>query len=374
LTTKDNKYFIIIGTVILLAIAFFLLKELQSILVPFFLAVIITFISYPFHRYLRRKKIPGWAATIIVLIIIIIIANLASVFIVTSVNSFASDFPKYEIKFKSGIQSILHTLKFSPQDAKNFNESIKIKNLLLGGSITSTLTSIFSSILGIFGDFILILIYVVFLLTELGSIKHRIGMAFTPEKAKSIDIILEEIFFDVKKYIAGKTLVNLIQGIIMGTILWAFGVDYFIIWGFLCFFARYIPNIGSLISTVLPGIIAFLQFDGILMPIIIILVLVIVDNVIGNVLEPRFLGDQLDLSPLLLLLSLLFWGYVWGVVGMILSVPIMSMIKITLSKFESTRPAAILMSYNQKTLLKKDGGRITGRIKQILKKKKPDGD
>jgi len=108
------------------------------------------------------------------------------------------------------------------------------------------------------------------------------------------------------------------------------------------------------------------------MPIIIILVLVIVDNVIGNVLEPRFLGDQLDLSPLLLLLSLLFWGYVWGVVGMVLSVPIMSMIKITLSKFESTRPAAILMSYNQKNFVEKEGGKFTGKIKQILKKKKQD--
>jgi len=115
--------------------------------------------------------------------------------------------------------------------------------------------------MGIFGDFILILIYVVFLLSELGSIKQRIGRAFSPEKAKSIDIVLEEIFLDVKKYIAGKTLVNLIQGIIMGTILWAFGVDYFIIWGFLCFFARYIPNIGSLISTILPGIISAVRWN-----------------------------------------------------------------------------------------------------------------
>src|SRR5947207_16030248 len=98
MTTKDSKYFIIIGTVILLAIAFFLLKELQSILVPFFLAVIITFISYPFHKFLRSKKIPGWAATIIILIIIVVIANIANVFILTSLNLFVDDFPKYQLK------------------------------------------------------------------------------------------------------------------------------------------------------------------------------------------------------------------------------------------------------------------------------------
>ena len=183
-----------------------------------------------------------------------------------------------------------------------------------------------------------------------------------------IEDILGEIFTDVKKYIVGKTLVNLIQGIVMGTILWAFGVDYYFIWGFLTFFSRYIPNIGSLVSTILPGIICFLQFDNIITPIIIILILVIVDNVIGNILEPKYLGDQLDLSPLLLLLSLIFWGYVWGIVGMILSVPIMSMIKITLSRFESTKQVAILMSYKKPDFGDEVERKIGRKIKRIFKK------
>jgi predicted PurR-regulated permease PerM len=138
-----------------------------------------------------------------------------------------------------------------------------------------------------------------------------------------------------------------LQGFIFGFILWLFGVDFYFVWGFLCFFSHYVPNIGSLISTILPGLTALLQFDNIITPIIIIILLIVVQNVIGNILEPKYLGDQLDLSPLLLLLSLIFWGYVWGIVGMILSVPIMSMIKIVLSKFEGTKSVAILMSYNK---------------------------
>ena len=143
------------------------------------------------------------------------------------------------------------------------------------------------------------------------------------------------------------TFVNLLQGIIFGTILWMFGVDFYFVWGFLCFFSHYVPNFGSLISTILPGLLAFLQFDNIITPIIIIILLIVVQNVIGNILEPKYLGDQLNLSPLLLLVSLIFWGYVWGIVGMILSVPIMSMLKITLSKFENTKSISILMSYNK---------------------------
>jgi AI-2 transport protein TqsA len=369
LTTKNNKYLIIIGTVILLVIAFFLLRELKSILIPFFIAIVITFIFHPFYRFLKSKRVPGWVAIVIILLIIVVIANIASVFIFTSVNSFAADFPKYEIKFRAFSLSMFKSLKLTDTDIRSINESLQLKNMLLEGSVTSTITSIFSSVLSVFGDFVLILIYVVFLLSELGSIKQRIGMAFTPEKAKKLDETLIEIFTDVKKYIVGKTLVNLIQGFLLGLILWAFGVDYYFIWGFLCFLSRYIPNIGSLISTILPAIIAFLQFDNIITPIIIVVLLVVVDNVIGNVLEPKFLGDQLDLSPLLLLLSLLFWGYVWGIVGMILSVPIMSMIKITLSKFESTRPAAILMSY-KKSPAEKEGNIINKKIKNIFKKPK----
>jgi predicted PurR-regulated permease PerM len=243
--------------------------------------------------------------------------------------------------------SLLRNLNLSDADMQNMNESLKIKNLLMEGSITSALTGIFTSVISLFGDFILIIIYIVFLLSELGSIRERIKRAFSKDRSDKINEIVYEIFADVRKYIVGKTLINLLQGIIFGAILWIFGVDYYLVWGFLCFFSHYVPNFGSLISTILPGLLAFLQFDSIITPVIIILLLIVVQNVIGNILEPKYLGDQLDLSPLLLLVSLIFWGYVWGIVGMILSVPIMSMLKITLSKFETTKSISILMSYKK---------------------------
>lgn len=348
MTDKKNKALTIVASLLIVVITFIILKELKTILIPFFIAVIISFVFEPLYEFLKKKRVPSAVAIILILLIIIAISNITSVFVFTSINTFAADLPKYEEKFRMMVAAVFHYLKFSDVDIQNMHESLKVKNLLMQGSITSALTGVFSSIIGIFGDFVLILFYVVFILSEMGSIRQRIKRAYTAEKAKQIQEILTETFADVKKYIVGKTLVNLFQSIVFGFILWAFGVDFYLVWAFLCFIAHYIPNIGSLVATILPAIIALLQFDNIVTPIIIVALLIIVQNVIGNVMEPKYLGDQLDLSPLLLLFSLIFWGYVWGVVGMILSVPIMSMLKIVLSKFEETKSIAILMSYNKR--------------------------
>jgi len=351
---RYSKALGIIAAIAILVFSFVLLKELKTILIPFFIALIITFIFEPLYNFLRKKKIPAFASIILILLIIVLISNITSIFVVTSINTFAAELPRYEQKFREFAISIFNRLNLNDTDIQKLNESLKIKNLLMEGSITSALTGIFSSVLGIFGDFVLILIYIVFLLSELGSIRERIKKAFSADRADKISDIINEIFTDVKKYIVGKTMINLLQGFIFGFILWLFGVDFYFVWGFLCFFSHYIPNVGSLISTILPGLTAVLQFDNIITPIIIIILLIVVQNIIGNILEPKYLGDQLDLSPLLLLVSLIFWGYVWGIAGMILSVPIMSMLKITLSKFESTKSVAILMSYNKQknTLIK----------------------
>jgi len=369
MTDKNNKIVTVLASMLIVVVAFIVLRELKSILIPFFIALILTFIFEPLYNFLREKKIPAAVAIIAILLIIIIISNIASIFIITSINSFAAEFPKYEAKFRDIVISLFQMLRLSETEIQHLNESLQIKNLLMQGSLTTALTGIFSSVVGIFGDFILILIYLVFLLTEMGSIRERIKKAYTEERSNKITEITTEIFGDVKKYIVGKTLINLFQGIVFGFILWAFGVDFYLVWAFLCFFSHYVPNIGSIISTILPALIAILQFDNIITPIIIIILLIVVQNVIGNILEPKYLGDQLDLSPLLLLFSLIFWGYVWGIIGMILSVPIMSMLKIVLSKFEGTRSVAVLMSYNKTAPVRRESF-IRTRVKAIIKKKK----
>ncbi|MBS1552258.1 MAG: AI-2E family transporter [Bacteroidetes bacterium] len=357
----NNKFLNIAAGLFLAGFSVYVMKELSSILIPFVLAVIIAFVFEPFYSWMLSKKVPSFLAVIAVIIALVIISNIASVFIIASINSFSSDFSVYEKKFTDFFNSLIQSLHLSPEETQNLNEFLKISNLLQQGSFTNFIAGFFTSFLSVFGDFILILFYVIFILSEMIHIKERIRIAFKDRKADNIISTLDRIFIDVRKYITGKTLISLILGTLSGFVLWLFGVDFYFIWGFLIFLMHFIPSIGALIAISLPSMVMFLQFDNIFTPIFVTVLLLVLQNVIGNIVEPKFLGDQLDLSPLLLLLSLFLGGYIWGIVGMVLSVPIVSMIKIILLNFESTRPIAILMSYKtseiEKDVLKHSKGK-----------------
>lgn len=368
---KDSKVLKVAAVLFILGVSVFALKTLQAILLPFFIAIIIAFIFEPFFELLKKKRVPSFLAIVIVILTIVIIANIVSVFILTSVGPFTAGIPKYQDKFNLLLQYASENLKNYGIDAVALKESMNLKNIIQDSSVQGWITSLFTSIASIFGDFVLILIYVIFILSELGSLKRRVLRAFSEERARRIANTMGDIFLDVRRYIVGKTVINLLHAILIGIILWLFDVDFYIVWAFLSFLMHYIPTIGSMIATILPFMTALVQFDSFGTAIVILIILIVLANVVGNIVEPQVLGDKLDLSPILLLLSLIMWGYVWGVMGMILSIPIMSMIKIVLMNFESTRPVAILMSYNQSSItdIKKEN-LYTHKIKKILTPKK----
>ncbi len=368
---KDSKVLKVAAVLFILGVSVFALKTLQAILLPFFIAIIIAFIFEPFFELLKKKRVPSFLAIVIVILTIVIIANIVSVFILTSVGPFTAGIPKYQDKFNLLLQYAADNLKNYGIDAIALRESMNLKNIIQDSSVQGWITSVFTGIASIFGDFVLILIYVIFILSELGSLKRRVLRAFSEERARRIANTMGDIFLDVRRYIVGKTVINLLHAILIGIILWLFDVDFYIVWAFLSFLMHYIPTIGSMIATILPFMSALVQFDSFGTAIVILIILIVLANVVGNIIEPQVLGDKLDLSPILLLLSLIMWGYVWGVMGMILSIPIMSMIKIVLMNFESTRPVAILMSYNQSSItdIKKEN-LYTHKIKKILTPKK----
>ncbi|MBE2255591.1 MAG: AI-2E family transporter [Ignavibacteria bacterium] len=356
MSDSNRKFFVFVGGAILTCLGVFVLIELQSILLPFFIAIIISFLFLPVFEWLKSKKLPSWLALTIVMILILLLANVSSLFIFTSISAFESALPEYQQKFDALYNSIFASLASMGIDVDGLKTTISSSSSMSFGNLTSIATSLFSSIAGIFGDFVLIMIYVVFLLSEFSSINRRILVAFSADKARKIVDTFNDIFNDVRRYLVGKTIINLIEGFVIGVILWAFGVDFYVVWGILVFLMNYIPNIGSFIATVLPFITALFNYDNIIMPIIILVIMIAVANIFGNMIEPKVFGDTLDLSPILILVALIFWGYVWGIMGMILSIPIMSMIKIIMMKFDATRPAAILMSYNLTRFNKKNPG------------------
>ena len=345
MTDKNpNQFLNFVAGIFLVGFIVFVLKELQSILLPLFIGVIISFIFLPFYNFLVKKKIPAAISVIVVLLTIIIISNIASLIIFTSINSFSAEFPKYENKFLDVFNSFIAKLDLSDDDIANFNNSLNLKTLIAGGKLTGAITGILTGVTGIMGNYILILFYVIFILSESESLKGRLSAAFAGKNDLDITKTLNDIFSGVKEYIAGKTLLSFLQAVLIGTFLWICGVDFYLVWGFLFFISDFIPNIGSLIVSVLVAAVMLLQFESIVKPAVILAVLIIIQNLKGNIIEPKIFGHRLDLSPLVLFFSLIFWGYIWGIIGMILSVPIMSMIKITFMNIPATKPIAILMS------------------------------
>lgn len=341
---KDNTLKLAAGLFVA-GVIYLFLKEFQTIILPFFVALIIAFVFEPLYRWLREKRVPAAVSVVLILILIVVISNLVSLFVVTSVNSFQSELPKYQEKFVGIYMSFANLLETNPYYNQYVKSHVDLTGMVDKINFSGMVQSLLAGVVGIFSNYILILIYVIFILTEIGSIRVRIQSAFSSERAGTISDTISSIFTDIKKYIVGKTLINFTHAALVVIILWMFGADFAIVWGFLTFFMAFIPNIGAIIATILPFLSTLMQFDGIAIPLIILIMLVVIGNVLGNILEPKIFGNTLNLSPLLLILSLIFWGHVWGIVGMFLSVPIMSIIKIVLSKFESTKPIALLMSH-----------------------------
>lgn len=345
---RSDRIVKIAAGVILIVIFIFILKELQTILLPFFVAVIIAFLFEPFYKWMRIKRIPGFLAIIIIIIILLILANVMSLFVFTSINSFQAEVPAYQLKFTNLYNSTVSAIESNEYFRQYLKPKMDIPDLLSGINFAGVLENLVGGTVAIFGNFVLIMIYVVFLLSEIGSLRKRLRMAYSIERARKVADIIDDVFEDVKKFIVRKTLINFSHAVLVYIVLIIFGVDFAIVWAFLTFFMAFIPNIGAILATILPFLSALIQYESFATPFVLLIVLTVIGFLMGNILEPKIFGNSLNLSPILILLALIFWGYVWGIVGMLLSVPILSMIKIILSKFESTAPVAILMSHEVK--------------------------
>ncbi|MCW8835919.1 MAG: AI-2E family transporter, partial [Rhodospirillales bacterium] len=212
---------------------------------------------------------------------------------------------------------------------------------------TSMIGEVAGSLTSLAGNAGIILIYVLFLLIEQRTFDQKLTHLFTNrDKERKTREILGHIQEDIQAYLWIKTLTSLLTGAIAYGILLLVGVDYAAFWAFIIFLLNYIPTIGSLVATTFPALLALVQFDTTIPAIIVIISLGAVQFAIGNLLEPRMMGRSLNISPLIVLLSLALWGNVWGVVGMFICVPITVALMIVCANFPETRPIAVMLSGN----------------------------
>ena len=217
-----------------------------------------------------------------------------------------------------------------------FLENVNLGSLLswLGGSVGSLLSSLF-----------LVLIYTAFLFTEQPAMAKKLdALASNPDEASNMRDIFTQITTQVQSYIWMKTLVSLATGLLSYLILIWVGVDFAAVWALLIFMLNFIPNLGSILGVMLPALLTLVQFDTLTPFILIAVGLGAVQFTIGNIIEPALMGKSFNLSSLMIILSLTFWGLLWGIPGMFLSVLIMVIFTIVCAKFDNLRGIAVILS------------------------------
>ncbi len=321
-----------------------LLIYAEGILIPLVFGVILWFLGKSFKKLVEKipfikKRLPGSVVNIIVFVLLVVLIGVLSKLITSNVDSLLLSLDNY----KTNIDKIL--AMFNERFHVDVVESVT--KAFEGFEYGEILTNIANSISSIFGDTIIILVYAAFMFSEESSFKLKLEKMFRDKlEYARVNGILSKIGTSFSDYIRLKTYVSLMTGGVGYVFLLIMGVDSPFFWALLMFLLNYIPTIGSLIATLFPAIFSLMQF-GDYTPFLIILVgLGIIEWIIGNVIEPKLMGNSLNLSPLVTILALIVWGQIWGITGMLLSTPITVVMVIVFSQFEKTRSVAIMLSQN----------------------------
>ena len=334
----DNRFLKAAVGFIALAVAGVVLKVAKPVLFPFFLAIFISYIVNPALEALTRLKVPrALAVLVLILVTFSLLYGLGAVFY-SSGKAFAAEIPAYTRQFEGLLARL---------DSARFLGAHWSVSTLLEAVNPEKLAAFAYSALGPFISFLstlfLVLVFLVFILSGRGKLAAKVERAFSPAQARRIAEILENIDGQIEKYLAIKTVFCVVNGLTVGVVMALFGVKFAVVFGFLAFLLNYIPNIGSTVATIIPVIVAFLQYGSVWRSLTILAIVVALDNVMGNIFEPKFMGKGLGLSPLFVVFSLIFWGWLWGIPGMVLSVPITAVIRIVCANIPSLRPMAELM-------------------------------
>lgn len=328
-------FIIFLGLIVILVLG-------KDLLIPFILALIIWFIIKETRDILSkvkflRTKFPLWLLSSISAIFIFFILGLVIKMLTVNISQLSESLPEYGNNVNEIITLLNNQFGINITETFNgFYENLDFQGLV--SKVVSSLTSVFSNTF-------MILIYMLFLfLEEFVFIKKLKAVYPQQDRFQKVNTLLKKIDKSIGSYLLLKTLVSILTGVFSYVALLFIGVEAALFWAFLIFLLNYIPTIGSLIGTLFPATFAMLQY-GELFPFFAVLGAVgLIQVIVGNIIEPKMMGDSLNISALVVIMTLSFWGLIWGVIGMILSVPITVIIIIICAEFPKTRFIAIMLS------------------------------
>ncbi len=313
------------------------MQAAASILNLFLLSVFIATLCAPPLFWLLRRGVPNTLAVVIIMLGLLVTALFLMVFMGRSVNALSQQLPTYQQRLGDLIN---HTIIWLNSHGLEIDQTnLPLDDYFNPRFIMSMVTYILTILRVLFTNLFLILLTVLFILLEASGFHHKLQAAFPDPKSQAH---FKTITANINRYMGFKTLFSMATGLLIWVQLALIGVDFAGTWGFLAFFLNFIPAIGSIIAAI-PAIIWALVQLGFPAALLTLLAYLIVNIAIGNFIEPRLMGRKLGLSTLVVFLSMIFWGYVLGPIGMLLSVPLTMIVKIALASEESTQWIAILL-------------------------------
>ena len=313
------------------------IQAAASIIIPFLLAVFISTLCAPLLYWLERRGVPNGLAVLIIFLGLLVTAILLMTFVGRSMNSLSRQLPTYQERLAVTITQVITWLNSQGAD-------IDANNFLItdyfSPRVLMNLVSYGLAILRVlFTNMFLILLIVLFILLETSGFPGKLQAAFPDPEVLGH---FQTIRANVNRYMGLKALISLATGVSIWILLALIGVDFPGTWALLAFFLNFIPAIGSIIAAV-PAVLWALMQLGLTSAVLTVLAYLVVNVVIGNFLDPRIIGKKLGLSPLVVIISLIFWGWVLGPIGMLLSVPLTMIAKIALATNEDTRWIAVML-------------------------------
>jgi AI-2 transport protein TqsA len=335
------------GWLIVIGFTLMIVRSGKDLFVPLVIALIAVYLIKVLERWIggvsfSRFRIPPPVPLILSFLTVIGLSWVLISIIADNAMQVAEIVPRYQGRLLR-IQSELFL-------ALGVEQPPAMREFLGRIDIAGLIALLATNLAGLLKNTMLVLVFAVFLLLETRFISAKIGALFPdPHRRGRIEGIIRRVDRDIQTYFGVKTLVSLTTALLSYGVMRFVGLDFAAFWALLVFILNFIPTIGSIVSTILPGLLALVQFESWKPVILLVIGITVIQQTLGNFIEPNLMGMTLNLSPLVVVMSLLLWGMLWGIVGMFLCVPITVILVIILGNFPSTRWVAILLSKEGQT-------------------------
>jgi predicted PurR-regulated permease PerM len=313
------------------------------VLLPFTVSVFLALVTSPLVKFLEKFRIPRIISILLVVFLLIgSLVFIGALFLSSGLNILTL-YPKYEERLTEIYILAASFFELPYDEHLSFFENIW-GQLGIRSRVRVMTLSFSNAFLSFLMDAVMVAIFMVFLLFEMVFFKEKLNKAFEGDRAVKIRKITSDIMTQVTRYLSIKFFISVVNGTLVGFGLWIVGVEFAVLWGIFQFVLNFIPNIGSIVVGVAATAFSLVQFWPDPAPIIATgLIMLLVNQILGNVIDPMITGDNLGLSPLVILVSLLIWGWIWGFVGLILAVPMMVIIKIICENIPVLEPISVLL-------------------------------